>query len=143
MPKIERKIEINASSKKVWEVLSDIENIPKWSISIKEIKELEPYKYSIKSTMGDYTSTTTDRIENKQITFKIDHPEFTGNGYILNEKGDITELSYWVDVPMITREKIQARSLEIILKDIKNYVEYLEDGGDPDEYNRKQILVKP
>lgn len=143
MPKIERNIEIDASSKKVWEVLSDIEHIPKWNIGIKEIKELEPNKYSIKSTMGDYNSTTIDRIENKQITSKVEHPEFTGYGYILNEKGAITELSYWVDVPMITREKIQARSLEITLKDIKNFVEYLEDGGDPDEFDRKQILVKP
>ena len=44
---------------------------------------------------------------------------------------------------MITREKIQARALEILLKEIKKFTEYLEDGGDPDEYDRKQILVKP
>ncbi|MFX0004556.1 MAG: SRPBCC family protein [Candidatus Hodarchaeota archaeon] len=143
MPRIERKIEINAPTKRIWEVVSDTEHIRKWSVSIKEIKELEPNKYSIKSTMGDYTSSTIEQIENKQITSKVDHPEFTGYGYILNEKDDITELTYWVDVPIITREKIQARSLELTLKDIKNFVEYLEDGGDPDEYDRKQILVKP
>ncbi|MFW9818208.1 MAG: hypothetical protein ACFFE5_01265 [Candidatus Thorarchaeota archaeon] len=143
MPKIERNIEIIAPSKKIWEILSDIEHIPKWNIAIKEIKELKPYKYSIKSTMGDYTSTNTERIENKKTTSKVDHPEFTEYGFILNEKDDITELSYWVDVPMITREKIQARSIEITLKNIKNYVEFLEDGGDPDEFDEKQILVKP
>ena len=143
MSRIERKIEINAPAKRIWEVISDTEHIRKWSVSIKEIKELEPNKYSIKSTMGDYTSSTIEQIENKQITSKVDHPEFTGYGYILNEKDDITELTYWVDVPMITREKIQARSLELTLKDIKKFVEYLEDGGDPDDYDRKQILVKP
>ena len=143
MPILERKIEINSSSKKVWEVLSDIEHMPKWNIAIKEIKELEPNKYSVKSYMGDYTSINTERIENKKTTSKVDHPEFTGYGFILNEKEDITDLTYWVDVPKITREKIQARSLEINLKNIKNFVEYLEDGGDPDEYDRKQILVKP
>ncbi|MBY9008198.1 MAG: hypothetical protein KGD63_15770 [Candidatus Lokiarchaeota archaeon] len=74
MSKIERKIEINASSKKVWEVLSDIEMILKWDISTKEIKELEPNKYSVKSTMGDYTSTITEIIENKKRTSKVDHP---------------------------------------------------------------------
>ena len=143
MPKIERKIEINAPSKNVWKIMSDIEHIPKWNISIKEISELEQDKYSVKSTFGDYTSTITERIENKQITSKIDHPEFTGYGIILNEKGVMTELSYWVDYPQITREKIQARSIEILLRDIKNFVEFLEDGGDPDEFDRKQILVKP
>ncbi|MFX0020782.1 MAG: SRPBCC family protein [Candidatus Hermodarchaeota archaeon] len=143
MPKIERNIEINASSKKVWEVLTDLEHFPKWNISIKEINELESNKYFIKSTMGDYTSTNIERIENKKTTSKADHPEFTEYGFILNEKADITELSYWVDVPKITREKIQARSLEITLRNIKNFVEYLEDGGDPDEYDRKHILVQP
>ena len=143
MPILERKIEINSSSKKVWEVLSDIEHMPKWNIAIKEIKELEPNKYSVKSYMGDYTSINTERIENKKTTSKVDHPEFTGYGFILNEKEDITDLTYWVDVPKITREKIQARSLEINLKNIKNFVEYLEDGGDPDEYDKKQILLKP
>jgi len=143
MPILERKIEINSSSKKVWEVLSDIEHMPKWNIAIKEIKELEPNKYSVKSYMGDYTSINTERIENKKTTSKVDHPEFTGYGFILNEKEDITDLTYWVDVPKITREKIQARSLEINLKNIQNFVEYLEDGGDPDEYDKKQILLKP
>jgi len=143
MPILERKIEINSSSKKVWEVLSDIEHMPKWNIAIKEIKELEPNKYSVKSYMGDYTSINTERIENKKTTSKVDHPEFTGYGFILNEKEDITDLTYWVDVPKITREKIQARSLEINLKNIKNFVEYLEDGGDPDKFDTKLILAKP
>ncbi|MDX1798419.1 MAG: hypothetical protein R3255_07205 [Candidatus Lokiarchaeia archaeon] len=143
MPKLERNIEINASSKNIWDVLSDIEHIPKWNIAIKEIKELEPNKYSVKSTMGDYTSTNTELIENKRISSKVDHPEFTGYGFILNEKEDRTELAYWVDVPKITREKIQVRSLEITLKNIKKFVEYLENDGDPNEYDRKQILVKP
>ena len=143
MPKIERKIEINAPSKNVWESLHNMELFPKWNISIKEITELEPDKYSVKSTFGDYTSTIIERIENKKIVSKIEHPEFTGYGFFLNEKENITELSYWVDYPQITREKIQARSIEILLKDLKNFVEFLEDGGDPDEFDRNQILVKP
>ncbi|MFX1569969.1 MAG: SRPBCC family protein [Promethearchaeota archaeon] len=143
MPKLERKIEINASSKKVWQVLSDIEHMPIWNVAIKEIKELEPNKYYVKSYMGDYTSINTERIENKKTTSKVDHPEFTEYGFILNEKADITDLTYWVEVPKITREKIQARSLEINLKNIKNFVEYLEDGGDPEEYDAKLIFVKP
>ena len=42
---LERKIEINAPVKKVWEVLTDIESYPKWQIDKKEIKKLEPNKY--------------------------------------------------------------------------------------------------
>ena len=143
MPKLERNIEINAPSKKVWEVLTDLALIPKWNITVKEITELEPQKGSVKSTVGNFTYKVIEQVENKKITVEVDHPDFNGYGYILNEKGDMTELSYWEDFKMITREKIQARALEILLKEIKKLTEYLEDGGDPDEYDRKQILVKP
>jgi len=40
MPKLERNIEINAPSKKVWVVLTDRALIPKWNITVKEITEL-------------------------------------------------------------------------------------------------------
>ena len=117
-------------------------HIPKWNITVKEITGLEPEKGSVKSTVGDFTYKILEQVENKKLTVEVDHPDFNGYGYILNEKGDMTELSYWEDFKMITKEKIQARALEILLKEIKKFTEYLEDGGDPDEYDRKQILVK-
>ena len=143
MPKLERNIEIDAPSHKVWEVLTDLTHIPKWNMTVKEIKGLEPQKGSVRSTVGDFTYKILEQVENKKLTVEVDHPDFNGYGYILNEKGDMTELSYWEDFKMITREKIQARALEILLKEIKKFTEYLEDGGDPDEYDRKQILIKP
>jgi len=143
MPRLERKIKINAPIKTVWEILTDMALIPKWNFTIKEISELESQKGSVKSTIGDFTYNLTELVENKKITAEVDHPDFNGYGYVLNEKGDITKLSYWEDFKIITNEKIQARALEILLKEIKKFAEYIEDGGDPDEYDRKQILVKP
>ncbi|MFX1365482.1 MAG: SRPBCC domain-containing protein [Promethearchaeota archaeon] len=143
MPIIERNIEINAPTNKVWEILLNRDFIPKWNFSVKEISELEPGKILMKTNVGDYISTRTEIIENEKICMKADHPEFGEYCFILKEKGDMTELSYSVDYKTITKEKIQARSLEILLKEIKKFVEYLEDGGEPDEYDRKQILVKP
>ncbi|MFX1329802.1 MAG: SRPBCC family protein [Promethearchaeota archaeon] len=143
MPKIERSIEINAPSNNVWKVLTDLTLIPKWNITVKEIKETEPQKGSVKSTVGDFTYKLTELVENKNLTAEVDHPDFNGYGYVLSEKGDITKLSYWEDFKIITHEKIQARALEILLKEIKKFAEYLEDGGEPDEYDRRQILVKP
>ncbi|NVM37477.1 MAG: hypothetical protein HWN81_17915, partial [Candidatus Lokiarchaeota archaeon] len=55
----------------------------------------------------------------------------------------MTELSYWVDYKIVEHEKIIKRYHTILLNGLKNFVEYLEDGGDPDEYDNKQILVKP
>lgn len=143
MPKIERNIEINAPTNKVWESLTNREFVPKWNFSVNEIEELEPGKISVKSNMGDFIYTRTELIENERLSMKVEHPDITGYGFILKEKLDMTELSYWLDYKKITTERIQARSIEILLKEIKKFTEYIEDGGDPEEYDRKQILVKP
>lgn len=144
MPKGETDFEINAPVKKVWEVLADIERWPKWQIDKKEMKELEPNKYFEKTTSGDYTITITESIENERMSVKVDHPEITGASYILNEKGVMTVVSCGVDYKgILANEKMIVRSLKIKTRALKKYVEYLEDGGDPNEYDSKQILVKP
>ncbi len=143
MPKVESKIEINTPSKKIWEVLRNSEFSPKWNLTIKEVTELGSDKYSVKSTTGDYIATITDRIENKRVSVEVENPDFNGYGYILKEKGDTTELSYWVDYKSVKHEKILKRTHKILLNGLKNFVEYLKDGGDPDEYEAKQILGKP
>ena len=143
MPILERKIEINAPVNKVWGVLTDMERCPKWQIDKKEIKKLEPDKYFEKTTQGDYTFTIMDLVENERIALKTDHPEVTGASYILNEKGKITELSCCIDYKTIAYEKMIARSLKIKAQTLKKYVEYLEDGGDPDKFDTKLILAKP
>lgn len=143
MPKLERSIEINAPANKVWKVLTNSELIPKWNITIKEITELESNIGTVKSNVGDFTFEMMEQVEDKRIIAEVDHPAFSGYGYILNEKGAVTELSYWVDYKTITKEEIQARSLNIILNEIKNFAEFLEDGGDPEEYSRKLILINP
>lgn len=120
-----------------------MERYPKWQIDKKELKELEPNKYLVKSTSGDYTYIITEFIKNERMSVKTDHPEITGTSFILNEKSNMTEVSCWVDFKTITYEKMIARSLKIKTQSLKKYVEYLEDDGDPDEYDRNQILVKP
>ena len=87
MPILERKIEITAPVKKVWEVLTDIESYPKWQIDKKEIKKLEPNKYFEKTTQGDYTFTITELVENEKMSLKIDNLEVTGGTYNLKKKG--------------------------------------------------------
>jgi len=112
-------------------------------MTVKEIDRLGPGKGSVKSTTGDFTYTTTDQMENERISIEVEHPDINRYGYILKEKGDMTNLSYWVDYKFVEHEKILERANMVLLKGLKNFVEYLEDGGDPDEYDAKQILVKP
>lgn len=143
MPRVETNIEISAPPKKIWEVLKDLALTPKWNMTVKEATELGSDKYSVKSTAGDYIAIITNRIENERVSLEVEHPDFNGYGYISKEKGNMTELTHWVDYKIVKHEKILKRGLKIVLNGLKNFVEYLEDGGDPDEYEAKQILVKP
>ncbi|UCD02535.1 MAG: SRPBCC family protein [Promethearchaeota archaeon] len=136
-------MEINAPPKKVWEAIEDPAHISRWNMTVKEITRLEPDKGSVKSTTGDFTYAITEQIKNKMISVKTEHPDIKGYGFILKEKGDMTDLSYWVDYKIVEHEKILERSNMVILNGLKNFVEFLEDGGDPDEYDPKQILEKP
>ena len=111
-------------------------------MTIKEINRFEPNKGSVKSTTGDFTYRITEQMENKKLSVKVNHIDFNEYGYILKEKGDMTNLSYWIDYKIVEHEKLLQRANMVLLKGLKNFVEFLEDGGDPDEYDAKQILTK-
>ncbi|MFW9999114.1 MAG: hypothetical protein ACFE9Q_07085 [Candidatus Hodarchaeota archaeon] len=128
-------MEIRAPSKRVWEAIRDPIFISKWNMTVKEISRLGPDKGSVKSTTGDFTHAITDQMENKKISVKIEHPDINRYGYILKEKGNMTDLSYWVDCKIAEHEKLLQRAIMVLLRGLKNFVEYLEDGGDPDEYD--------
>ncbi|MFX0025825.1 MAG: SRPBCC family protein [Candidatus Hermodarchaeota archaeon] len=143
MPKVERKIEINASPNIIYNCITDISLIRKWNSTIKEIIQTGPNEGSIRSTGGDYTYATIERKENEMVTSKAEAEQFTSFGYVLKAKGDLTEVSSWIDYKIVEHEEILGRGIIYILNDLKNFAEYLEDGGDPGDYDRKKILVSP
>ena len=143
MPKVERKIEINAPPNKIYDYLTDISLIPKWNSTVKKITQTGPNEGFIKSTGEDYTFTIIERKENEIFTGAAESEQFTSYGYILNPKGDLTEVSAWIDYKIVEHEEILGRGILFILNDLKKFAEYLEDGGDPDEYDKKKILVSP
>ncbi|MFW9936914.1 MAG: SRPBCC family protein [Candidatus Thorarchaeota archaeon] len=143
MAKVESKIEIKSTPKRIYEVLTNPSLITKWNITIKELNQLSPDKHEIKSTIGNFISTVTERVENERISFKVDNPDYNAYGYVLEAKGDITELFYWADYENVEHEKILKRYQIHHLNHVKKFIDFLEDGGDPDNYDKSQILVSP
>ena len=64
-------------------------------------------------------------------------------GYLLSPKGDITEALLWGEFDDEKNEKILVKAGEVLLECLKNFAEYLEDGGNPDEFDKKQIIIAP
>jgi hypothetical protein len=138
MVHIERKIEINSSPKKVFEILDDTEIAPVWNITVKDIEIIEPKKKGfVKTTVGDFTSTRTETVENKSISMDIDGGVFDKMGYVVDAKGGGSEVTLWAEFEDPGQEKILLKAGEVLLNSLKKYAEYLESGGDPKQYKKK------
>jgi len=138
MARIERKVEINAPAKRVFDILDDTEKLPLWNITVKEIEIIEPKKKAfVKTTVGDFTATRYETVENEKISQTIEGGVFNKMGYIVTPKGDGTETTLWAEFEDESKEKMLLKAGEILLNSLKKYAEYLEGGGKPDEYKKK------
>ena len=138
MPRIERKIEINAPLKRVFDILDDAENFAVWNITVNEVNVIEPRKKGfVKTTVGDFTSTRTETVPNEKISYNIEGGAFNKMGYSVSPKGDGTEAILWAEFDNEKQEKMLGKAGEILLQSLKKYAEYLKTGGAPEDYKKK------
>ncbi|MHA1380125.1 MAG: hypothetical protein ACTSRG_17265 [Candidatus Helarchaeota archaeon] len=137
MAKMERKTNIKSTVEKVFKILDTPMDMPKWNLVVKEIEEIEPGKYFVKSTVGDLTAIRTETIPNERITEKQEGSILKELGYILKPKGDVVEATIWGKFDDPSQEPILGIAGEVFLKSLKKYAEYLESGGNPNEYKKK------
>jgi len=141
--RVERNIEINTSQKKVFDILDDAMLGPKWNLAVNELTKISENTYAAKSTVGDFTSIRTETVEPDKISMRIEGGVFNSMGYILNPKGDMVNATIWGEFDDEKNEKMLVKAAEILLKGLKNFAEFLEDGGNPDDFDKKQITVTP
>lgn len=137
MPRIERKVDVKASQKRIFEILDDEAQLPKWNIVVNEITQIEPGKWDAKTTVGPTIATRTETVPNEKISSKQEGGPITALGYILKPKGDVVEATIWAEFEDASQESILGMAGEVFLNSLKKYAEYLEAGGNPDEYKKK------
>ena len=138
MPKIERKVEINTSPKKIYEILNDDSLDIVWNITVNESTEIGPDKYSVKTTVGDIISTITERVPDERISYAIEGGPFSKLGYILTPKGEGSEATIWAEIEDESQEKILGTAGEMLLESLKKFAEYRNAGGVVENYNKKK-----
>ncbi len=138
MTSIERKIEIKTSPKKIYDILNndDLETV--WNIIVNESTTIAPDKYSIKSTVGDFISTVTERLENEKISYSMEGSAFSKMSYIVSRKGDGSEVSIRAEIEDEKEEKMLGKAGEILLGGLKKFVDFMEEGGNPNEFDKRK-----
>ncbi len=139
--RIERTIEINASRKRIFDILDNVDYMPIWNLAINSVKQIEPGKYIIDSTVGETRSTRIETVPNDRISTKQEGGPMNAVGYTLTPKGDSVEVMIWADFDNEKLEKAMGKAGEIFIESLKKFAEYLEGGGNPDEYDKKKMMV--
>ncbi len=143
LPRVERKIEINAPQRDIFDILNNTMEGPKWNLAVKDITKISEIKFDVKSTVGDFTTIRTETIEPEKLSMNIEGGIFNSMGYMLNPKGNMVETTIWGEFDDEKNEKVLIKAGELLLQCLKNYAEFLEEGGNPDDFDKKQITVAP
>jgi len=140
--RMEKKIEIKSSPKRIYDILIDAEIITKWNLGVDEITEKEDGKeFHLKSSIGDILIVDWEQVENERATWYIKNGTMNSMGYILEPKGDIVETTLWADLDDSKSTEGYDKVGELTLRALKNFVEFLEDGGNPEDFDKKQLMV--
>ena len=139
--RIERKIEVNAPINKIFDILDSAESMPIWNLVVNGLKKIGEGRYLLDTTVGETTSTRVETVLNERISTKQEGGPMSGVGYILTPKGDSVEVTIWGEFENEKLEKAMGKAGETFVESLKIYAEYLEDGGSPEEYDKKKMMV--
>ena len=141
MPRVERNIEIKSLQSRVFKILDDTLASPIWNSAVQQIEKIEEGQYAVQSTVGDFTTIRTESVMDERISLKIEGGIFKNMGYVLEPKGEVVEVTIWGEFDDEKNEKMLAKAGELLLESLKRYAEFLEEGGNPDDYDKKQVTV--
>ena len=137
MPKLEKKIELNAPVEKIYGILNDFMILPRWNITVNGIEEEKPGTYQINSTVGDIVNVVIEDFPNERMTSRQENSPMLEIGYIFEPKGDSTVVTLWTEFELEDQRSVLEMAADLFLKSLKVYVNYLESGGVPEDYVKK------
>ncbi|MBD3195071.1 MAG: hypothetical protein GF317_08460 [Candidatus Lokiarchaeota archaeon] len=142
MPKTELTSNLDAPVDKVYGVLNDFMSLPLWNITVNGIKELEPNKYLINSTVGEVINTAIEDVPNEKMTSTQENSPMLQIGYIFEPKGETTDVTLWTEFELEDQRNVLEMAAELFLKSLKVYVDFLMEGGTPEDYEKKFGKIK-
>jgi hypothetical protein len=139
--RIEEKSEIGASAETVFNILNDNLNYPQWSLGTDEIKQIGEGKFLTKSKIGETTVIRKEAVPNERLIFTNEGSPFGEVGEVITPKGDGVEVMVWGILKDDSKLEMVKKATKMFLKSLKTYAEYVESGGNPDDYNKKELVT--
>ena len=142
MQRIERKINIESSPDRIFSIVMDPNIISKWNPAV-DLAEQKDENLLLKTSIGDLNIINTESEENKYMTIQLEKGNINSIGYVLTPKKEKTEVMLWSEFDDKKLIKSYKDVEDLVLKSLKQFSEFVEDGGNPDDYNKKQLLAVP
>lgn len=142
MPIAEQKKEIPSPVEKVYEILNNYLDLPRWNIVVTECTQLESKKYFLKTNVGDITNIEVENIPLEKMTSIQEGSPMQKIGYIFEPKGDTTVVTTWAEFELEDQREVMEMAADLFLKSLKVYVDYLNAGGNPEEYKKSFSKIR-
>ena len=143
MPRVELEDDMKASAKTIYDILVNDEFEAKWNLTVDKLNSIGPNKWEVKSTIGDLISTRVEEVENEKVSFDIEKSIFSKMGYILKQKGNLCHVDLWGEHEDEKNNKILTSAGGMLLDSLKRFAEFMEEGGDPENFDKKALTVTP
>lgn len=130
-------MDIKASAETIFKIIDDDMEYARWNLVVKKVEKLGEGEYLFKSTVGDVHSFRVETIPHERLSARQEGSPITALGYILNPKGDATETTLWAEFEEAEQEMVLGIAADMFIECLRKYAEYIENGGKPDEYNKR------
>jgi len=141
LPRIERKIGIESTPDKIFKIVTDGFNTPKWNPVVSDVIEIEDKKIKLDTDLGSFTIINIETEENKIATWKMEKSDVHSIGYILDPKTKGTDVKIWTEFEDKKLTKSYKKTADLMLQGLKNYVSFIENGGDPARFNKWNLIT--
>ena len=142
MPRLDVKLDIDCPVEEVYEVLSDLMNLPRWNIVVNEIEDLGNDVYFLKTNVGEMTNKVIERVPNERITSTQENSPMTKIGYVVRPKDKGTEAGIWAEFELEDQRSVLEMAGEMFLKSLKVYINHLKEGGKPEDFKKSLGKIK-
>jgi hypothetical protein len=142
LPKVEKKIDIESTPEKIFKIITNRFITAKWNPAVESVLELQDNKLQLDTDIGGIIVIRSKAEENKQVTWYTENSDMSSIGYIITPKKEyVSKVSIWAEFDDKKQSKLFKETVDKVLVGLKNYAEYLEDGGDPDLYRKWEVLT--